>query len=158
MNCDYVLFPCSISEPAGFPRVSVSPVISIRSSINWKQSPIFSPHSAMDLTTSCRTDNFAPVIAQVSNMADVFSNHLNIFIFRPFSLFSNSISIICPSATLLTISRWTSQGKQGHQPRCPPIQRDLECDSEHCITSVDCSRIVVYHMSASSPLLIGSWS
>ena len=95
-----------MSEPAGFPRVSVSPVMSIRSSISWKQRPILSPQSAIDCTTwSLAPESLAPVIAQVSNIAEVFPAIISMYSSsETSSLFSNSISIICPSATLLTIS------------------------------------------------------
>ena len=68
-----VILPCTISEPAGFPRVFVSPVISIKSSINWKHNPRFKPHFAIFFTISVlASESIAPVLAHVSNIALVF--------------------------------------------------------------------------------------
>ena len=68
-----VIFPWMISEPAGFPMVAVSPVMSIKSSINWKQRPRFSPHlDIFSISPELALASKAPVFAHASNIALVF--------------------------------------------------------------------------------------
>ena len=100
-----VCLPSIISLHAGFPKVSLSPVASMRSSINWKHNPTFSPHSAIvDTTSGEAPDNRAPVRAQVVNIAAV----LPLIMWTYSSSVTNSrsskdISCCWPSLTLRTM-------------------------------------------------------